>query len=524
MTRSRSSTARQRLPATATSPLAASRPLTAGAAAALLATAAVLVLLPLVAHARPLINAPVVSSTGAITTTHPSDPRALRYLNDVSVGSAFQIKFTCDATDQAFCRNAESALQRAAQRIASVFKFRRTMTVSVAMFLPCDTSTPDPQSCDEYSTLGFALPTTRIPVIHKDDGVTYMYPTPLLKQLDLAGVAEGQVPWPEYDILARFNSLRNWWFSTSGTNMNSTQRDLEFVATHELYHGLGFGDDLAMSNQFDQKSPELLPYYNSFPPESQPPPSATVNTMPYNGNVFFRFAEPSIWNRFTYLADRPVLDYYKVLNDTFNALVQAKSPSLQTVNVAGTKSVAYSPASVISALQRNDKAGTIMEALHTYGTTANKLVFKTSVWPAGTTLTSNLVLESSLDPFMDGSSLAHTTIAANVTSEFLMVYATAVRSFKTAIDATKAPASGIGPITKDVLLAMGYTSADAQGFTSRKDVADIDPRALRAPGTSSTGDATNSTTKKSAAAVAVAGTPAVSAAVALAAALMAVWV
>ncbi|KAJ3354624.1 hypothetical protein GGF32_002416 [Allomyces javanicus] len=53
-----------------------------------------------------------------------------------------------------------------------------------------------------------------------------------------------------------------------------------------------------------------------------------------------------------------------------------------------------------------------------------------------------------------------------------------------AIDETKAPSSGIGPMTKQVMLAMGYTAADAPEFTSRKDVASIDSRALRAPSAS----------------------------------------
>ncbi|KAJ3366804.1 hypothetical protein GGF32_003448 [Allomyces javanicus] len=447
---------------------------------AVLLSAALLVLLPSTASANPLVNAPVVSSTGAMTEPQPSDPRAMRYLKDMTIGSAFQISFSCDSTDQAFCTKAEGAVQRAAQRIASEFKFRRIVTASLSMFLPCGTTTPDIKTCPDYATLGFALSTARIPVIHKDDGLTYLYPSPLLKQLDLPGVAEGQVPWPQYDILSQFNALKPWWFASDSKEMPKEQRDLEMVVTHELLHGLGFGDDLAMSVLLTStKSGNMLfPYYDSYAPNLVLPPLRTADTMPHNGGVFYQFTAPSVWNRFTFLDNRPLLEYYKVFNDSFNGLVKSNSPILQKAPANDTKSVGYTIDSVFAALQKDEKVLTLMSAMYTLGTTANKLEFRIDAWPPGSILNGKIVLETGFNPLMDGSSIVHTAMSANATVEFLMIADQAQRSFPGAIAATKAPSSGIGPLTKQVMLAMGYTAADAKDFTSRKDVAMVDPRVL----------------------------------------------
>ncbi|KNE61276.1 hypothetical protein AMAG_07018 [Allomyces macrogynus ATCC 38327] len=446
---------------------------------AVLLSAALLVLLPSTATANPLVNAPDVSSAGAMTDPQRSDPRAMRYLKDMTIGSAFQISFACDSTDQAFCAKAEGAVQRAAQRIASEFKFRRIVTASLSMFLPCGTTTPDIKTCPDYATLGFALSTSRIPVIHKDDGLTYLYPSPLLKQLDLPGVAEGQVPWPQYDILSQFNALKPWWFASDSKEMPKEQRDLEMVVTHELFHGLGFGDDLAMSVLLTSKAGDMLfPYYDSYAPDLVLPPLRTADTMPHNGEVFYQFTAPSVWNRFTFLDNRPLLEYSKVFNDSFNGLVKSNSPILKPAQTNGTKSVGYTIDSVFAALEKDEKVLTLMKAMHTLGTTANKLEFRIDAWPPGSSLNVKIVLETGFDPLMDGSSIVHTAMAANTTVEFLMVADQAQRSFPGAIAATKAPSSGIGPLTKQVMLAMGYTAADAKDFTSRKDVAMVDPRVL----------------------------------------------
>ncbi|KAJ3372956.1 hypothetical protein GGF31_001493 [Allomyces arbusculus] len=447
---------------------------------AVLLSAALLVLMPSTATATPLVNAPVVSSTGAMMEPQPSDPRAMRYLKDITIGSAFQISFSCDSTDQAFCTKAEGAVQRAAQRIASEFKFRRIVTASLSMFLPCGTTTPDIKTCPDYATLGFALGTSRIPVIHKDDGLTYLYPSPLLKQLDLPGVAEGQVPWPQYDILSQFNALKPWWFASDSKEMPKEQRDLEMVVTHELLHGLGFGDDLAMSVLLTSKDGNMLfPYYDSYAPDLVLPPLRTVDTMPHNGDVFYRFTPPSVWNRFTFLDNRPLLEYYKVFNETFNGLVQSNSPILKPAPANDTKQVGYTTDSVFAALEKDEKVMTLMQAMYTFGTTPNKLEFRLGAWPPGSSLSDKIVLETGFDPLMDGSSIVHTAMAANTTVEFLMVADQAQRSFPGAIAATKAPSTGIGPLTKQAMLAMGYTAADAKDFTSRKDVAMVDPRVLR---------------------------------------------
>ncbi|KAJ3353613.1 hypothetical protein GGF32_002944 [Allomyces javanicus] len=501
------------------------------AALALLAaiTTTAVLLAPGTADARPLVNPIMVP--GQEPTGNSSLPRrAPMYLNDLAIGNAFQIKFACDAVSVDFCQRAEKAFQRAAERFSKEIKFRRTITVDLALFLPCGTKNPAPD-CAEINTLGFALPTQRIPVIHNDDGQTYLYPTALLKQLDLDGVPD-RVTWPQYDILARFNSLRNWWFddaSNGGAGMTIAQRDLEMVATHELAHGLGWGDDMLMSLQFTPQDKMLMPYYDST--AAKPAPPATESAIAYNGAVFYGLSLPSIWNRFTFLSGKPVLSYVAPLNATVSkllsqgAIASSTGPSssssagakpkaepaqsdvqahlLSSGNAGASNAVAsttpaaatgYSPGAVYAALKKDAAASDTLKQLYTLGTTAGALEFRAGVFPPGTTLTTTMTLESSLTPYADGSSLAHSAIPGstpgNVAPEdFLMMYRASGKSFKDSIASGKAPVSGIGKATRDVLVALGYTPVADASFKSLKAHAKVDPSVLGASKPGSTASA-----------------------------------
>ncbi|KAI9219507.1 hypothetical protein BC828DRAFT_385999 [Blastocladiella britannica] len=424
-------------------------------------------------------------TSGQLITAMSTEDGTSRKATDGSTGGAFQITFTCKASDGNFCSKAHAAFDRAAARIASELKFRRTITVDLSMFLPCGTTSPD-DSCDELTTLGFAMPTQRYMVTHKDDNLTYLYPTSLLKQLDFPEIDQGRVQFPKYDILARFNSLRNWWFTTDGTDMTDQQRDLEQVATHELLHGLGYGDDTLMSYRVGTNQ-MLAPYFDSSAPSVQPPPEATDSSASvFNGNGFYRFTLPSIWNRFTFLSNKPMTALTASLTAAIDAGVKSgaiKPSTLLAGNSAATDPV-YSPAAVFSYLMADPPSRATMTQLYSLGTTNATLQFRPNAFnpPSPQLATAVHNLETNLNPVLDGSSFAHVTQAANTTAEFLMVYKATGKSFPVMVSSTKGLQSGIGQSTKDVLVALGYTAAGTP-LRSVANVATMRPEGLLAKGT-----------------------------------------
>jgi hypothetical protein len=72
----------------------------------------------------------------------------------------------------------------------------------------------------------------------------------------------------EFDILAEFNSDFPFYFSASNQTIQPNQTDFEFVVTHELTHGLGFGTSLiqwssAMNSRDFLPSDFLAPLFNT---------------------------------------------------------------------------------------------------------------------------------------------------------------------------------------------------------------------------------------------------------------------
>ncbi|KAI9175723.1 hypothetical protein H9P43_006087 [Blastocladiella emersonii ATCC 22665] len=379
-------------------------------------------------------------------------PAAASYGSETGVGNAFNIDFSCDK-DVKSCKRIEKAVKGAAQRIASEFKFRRTVS----------------------EVDGYAYPTQRFPVIHKDDGETYLYPTAVLKQLDFAAIDQGKVKWPAYDVVARFNAQRDWWFADDKAAMRPDQRDLEATALHELLHGLGFGDDTLMSWQLDARAPILLPFYDSTPPSVQPAPEQSESTdRPFNQQVFYRLTQPTIWSRFLVVNGTSVADFVKPIRAAFGAVVAAKkiTPTVTSPDNG------YSPRAAFDAITADATAYKTMSRLYVLGTRPGNLEFRAGAWPPGSPADKPLTLETGLRPFVRGSSVVHTAVAANATADFIMTYKPSGLSLDKTIAKVKAPKSGIGKATKDAMHAIGYTAAGAKEFKSVAKFAEIDPRAL----------------------------------------------
>jgi hypothetical protein len=385
--------------------------------------------------------------------------------------SAFNFRFSCEAgTD--FCKKAERVFSRVGDRVASEFRIRRAINVDLGMFLPCGQATTDPQ-CPETKILGFASPKQRIPVRHRDDNQIYLYPTGLLKQTDVEGV--DQMVWPEVDITAKFNIMKSWYFADDGVAIVETQRDLELTALHEILHGLGYGDDYLTSNQPDKRTTQLVPYYWAYPSTTNPPSNGNIPTNPTNGVAFAQFANPSIWNRFTYSNGRSLLDHLNVFQDIFNRFKSSNSLTPFT-STAGSSINAvagqFTLESVLAALRSDATAKSLMDQLYKDAITPGTLEFRTNVWPANSPLRTTQVLDTSA-PFSEGSTASHIAMAYNTTGDFLTVRSAGGKSLSMLIEMTNAPASGIGPNVKDAMMAMGLPPSTGD-IPSRRSIARID--------------------------------------------------
>ncbi|KNE61062.1 hypothetical protein AMAG_06817 [Allomyces macrogynus ATCC 38327] len=444
--------------------------------------------------------------TDAVMTSATSVPAYRKQLTSgsttTSSGAALSIKFACEKVpDATFCRRAEAAVQRAADRITKEFAFRRPVTVDLGMTVPsCNTT-----SCAaEAAFLGFASPAQSFPVRVLSDNVTYMYPSALLKQTDLDGL--DRVNWPRYDILARFNALYNWYFpdggatatgagnatsATGGKNTTTTAAaaaakqkpyDLEGIALHELCHALGFGIDSQMSlPSFDwgldvmkvPSTPMLMPFADDTPPGqlATEMTDADLASAPLSPTMY-RLARPGIWDRLIVANGSPLSEWTKPIQDAFTRITTgAQAASLRAANGRGFNSLA-----VVEALLKDSAATAAMSALYHVATSggANIQIHTSRALLPGKTVVD---IESSKDPFAPGVSAAHLAARYNATADFLMIAEDAGMPLAQQIAATVAPPSGIGPATRDVLVALGYTPAGTP-FRSIKTLAVISQEAF----------------------------------------------
>jgi hypothetical protein len=146
---------------------------------------------------------------------------------------AFIVNITCDpAVSASNCALAKKALENCGARIAAVLTISHPIIVN-ALFKPfCGKTEP---TCSLGSRLGSAISASAFAV---DDGTQLlMYPQALIKQLQ----TDKQLEYSSGDIIAEFNSDQPFFFRENGADRpTSAQYDFEFVASHEMTHGLGF--------------------------------------------------------------------------------------------------------------------------------------------------------------------------------------------------------------------------------------------------------------------------------------------
>ncbi|KAI9143329.1 hypothetical protein BKA69DRAFT_1036817 [Paraphysoderma sedebokerense] len=379
-----------------------------------------------------LLNVPISSGKQPyVSQILSSSSNGMKFDNGLS-NSKFQIDFTCDASPE-FCRKAETVFQRAVDRISNVVMLKRTVTMNLSMFLPCGSDTFIP-SCDQNRFLGFAGPTSFLSLLDEDTNEVISYPQALAKNvldIDLNSITSNNSGSPpekpnKYDIFASFNSLGDWWMN-DGTEIRADQYDLEYVATHEFLHGLGFG----ITHWFgDPSTHKLFPY-----------PQLTDSTP--QSQKFKNLRPPTVWDKFfvSTIDNTPWTKYYSIFQSAVERFTLGQERKLEDFEVWMDTDAQFSDLS--------------------------KKLFELAVMNKSTVFEGRrggrYYVETGLRTFTRASSLGHISFEYFFTSNFLMAFATKVRptdlvTFTSKIATTMAPTNGIGDGVVEILETLGYTT------------------------------------------------------------------
>ncbi|RIB20978.1 hypothetical protein C2G38_2140878 [Gigaspora rosea] len=327
----------------------------------------------------------------------------------LSPDQAFIIDFHCGVSDKTLCNKAQQAFNHVGQRIASVLKISTAIKVNATFTDFCKT-------LNECSTsaglvLGSAAPARTLPIVD-DDNVTRLYPQALLKQMNM----RNRPQFGSYDILANFNSQANMFFRGDG-QIKQGQNDFEYIVTHEFLHGLGFGS--SWRNYF---SADILT------------PLPVDNGASFGGFMETRF------DKFMFVKQNgtfvPMSSLTKQLNNFFTNKKFSN-------NIDTSRQFTNSPQFALT------------KQLFTAASTPSSMNFVTNS-------NDQILLETSLKPFQEGSSVSHVDQSFMQNGEFLMTFA--ARDGITLDDIAQkngiSNSAGIGPKTLNALATLGYTIQD----------------------------------------------------------------
>ncbi|RUP47551.1 LOW QUALITY PROTEIN: hypothetical protein BC936DRAFT_145596 [Jimgerdemannia flammicorona] len=384
---------------------------------------------------------------------------------------SFQITFTCRA-NATVCAKAKNAFQQAGTIITGVLKLSVPIIVNATFYSFCKES----NDCGtaNFITLEYHLDVphkilipggsypARTMVILDDDGLNRYYPQALVKQLNL----KSHPTYGPYDITSVFNADAPFFFEyiccgvrfvrfdcvavfglldvrpvlivhinpttqEDGT-ITAVQSDFLFVILHEFMHGLGF-----YSNWND--------YIN------QVPQALTPDVTPLDTRDPSQFID--------LLASVTFSGFYESVFDRYMVLLPSLTPTTQL-----TRTLNGFAGGIGAKFSGYDTFFTQFIASPQYQTAVS--MFKTSItsydlgfMPTnGSTLADVFVLETSLNPFAEGSSISHADYKTYTnTSDFLMRYME--DRGVTIRDAVNRGGGGpIGPKLIRVLETLGYAT------------------------------------------------------------------
>jgi hypothetical protein len=331
------------------------------------------------------------------------------FLNQSDKSNLIQIRLNCNQVKTPIlCDKVKIAFTNAAIIILNTFEFKEPIIVNANFTKLCD-------NCD---ILGSAGPAKLIPLT--DDEKIRLYPQALVKQLQLTNNYE----FIEYDILAEFNSeYSNFWFR-GDPEINSEQIDFELILIHELLHGLGFGtswDDYLNYDYSGILTPSL-----SF-----------VNSN--NGSVKFTgFHEFAMDKYLVFTKDNSSLS---VITDLLNQF------SINNTDFVNMKQFAIEFANSPQFIEA--------KKMFNISTTSDMVAFRIPIDNF------NVLMETSLVPFMPGSTFSHLDYnTVRNTTDFLMKfdapYNVTLDDLSSINGYNSDYTNPIGPLTIKMLQSIGY--------------------------------------------------------------------
>ncbi|CAO3686227.1 unnamed protein product [Umbelopsis ramanniana] len=278
----------------------------------------------------------------------------------------------------------------------------------------------------------------------KSDNMTRMYPQALLKQFRHLG----EVPnWASFDINAKFDSDIDWYFEGTGAIANQ-QQDFLRIVVHEYIHGLGFLNSWNnyLWNTFQQVDPNCTQFLTPMP-ISPPNQLQSVYDQAQDAD-----GPQPFWGFVEYPLDKLVK-----VNDTNTWL----SESTTQLNGWGNSNVMFaSLPDMYHSWQISD-----------YSNTAHQ-IYNLSIQARSLTISNqnfgDIWLETSLNPFVVGSSLSHfDNTAYDSTIDYLMVYQ-ADPGLNIQQYVTARGGGPLGPKLLLVLQKLGYDLVNAANSTQPK--------------------------------------------------------
>jgi len=299
----------------------------------------------------------------------------------------FQIQFTCTASS-ILCTKAKNGFQRAFQSISSALKIYTPIIVGAKFISFCNSSLSS--SCESTkNTLGQASATSYYTAID-DNGNSVLYPQALIKQMSMDALPT----YSSTDITAQFNADADFWFTGDGP-MSSTQYHFEYVITHELIHGMGFATSWRN-------------YFNSEYLTPMPKTIIQKGTNSNNNEIQIQgWMSPFIFD--TFLID----------SKTKTSLMIASQAITSITPPSTTNSMTFS--SFQSLLESSSTALSAAKTIYRLATTPDESIsFQIPPFELGSNKNALVPLETSLSPYIPGSSICHLSNSLTNTADFLM--------------------------------------------------------------------------------------------------------
>ncbi|UZO16338.1 uncharacterized protein OCT59_007727 [Rhizophagus irregularis] len=320
-----------------------------------------------------------------------------------TLDNMFAVDFSCLIDDSVLCDKVEKVFVTAGKFITATLNLKAVVSVDAQFLNFCTTY----GYCDKgKTTLGSAGPARLLPYQGPTDDKVRLYPQALYKQMNLPEHPQ----FKKNEILAMFNSNVSYWFEGDPLPMPKRRVDILYVVVHELIHGLGFST--AWNNNVGEA---LIPLIGP----SFTTPTSTPEGFPVAANG--QFLE-SIFDKYIILlpSGKPLTSITDELN---------KFPiNMEMQETEFINSFIASPQFPFS------------QEVYKSAITQGAMSFRL-------TKDDDFILETSIVPFAQGSSIAHADLQTYLsTSDFLMMFTYPPRSTLGQMMSKAGSANTTGPI------------------------------------------------------------------------------